>query len=132
MHDTGNDFNTSPLTTTIPAGATNTTVRVAVTNDNIVEGDEMFNMSLNVPSSLGPGVVAGSITSATGIIIDSSTIRVRFTHPQYTGSEVTGFVLVTLELVRGTSSNPFNVTVTPSEQSPVSAEGNSVMCMIMC
>ena len=52
-----------------------------------------------VPSSLGPGVVAGSVTRATGIIIDSSTIRVRFTHTQYTGSEATGFVMVTLKLV---------------------------------
>ena len=43
-----------------------------MTNDNIVEEDEMFSMSLNVPSSLGPGVVAGSITSATGIIIDTN------------------------------------------------------------
>ena len=51
---------------------------------------------------------------------------------QYTGSEATGSVIVTLELVGGVSSNPFNVTVTPSEQSPVSAEGNSLMCMIMC
>ena len=52
-----------------------------MTNDNIVEGDEIFSMSLNVPSSLGPGVVAGPITSATGIIIDSSSktniLRVR-------------------------------------------------------
>ena len=103
-----------------------------MTSDNIVEGDEMFSMSLNVPSSLGPGVVAGLVTSATGTIIDSSTIRVRFTRTQYTGSEATGFVMVTLELVGGISSKPFNVTVTPSEQSPVSAEGNSVMCMIMC
>ena len=128
----GDDFSTTPLIATIPAGATNTTVRVAVTNDNIVEGDEMFSVSLNVPSSLGPGVVAGPITNATGIIIDSSTIRVRFAQTQYTGSEARGFVMVTLELVRGVSSNPFNVTVTPSEQSPVSAKGNSVMCMIMC
>ena len=43
-----------------------------MTNDNIVEGDEMFSMSLNVPSSLGPGVVAGSSTSANGTIIDTS------------------------------------------------------------
>ena len=57
---------------TIPAGATNTTVRVAVTSDNIVEGDEMFSMSLNVPSSLSPGVVAGPVSSAIGTIIDSS------------------------------------------------------------
>ena len=103
-----------------------------MTSDDIVEGDEMFSMSLNVPSSLGPGVVAGSVTSATGIIMDSSTITVWFTRTQYTGSEATGFAMVTLELVGGTSSNPFNVTVTPSEQSPVSAEGNSVMCMTMC
>ena len=50
----------------------------------------------------------------------------------YTGSENMGFVIITLELIKGTSANPFNVTVTPSEQSPVSAQGNSVMCMIMC
>ena len=71
MH-AGNDFSTTTLIATIPAGATNTTVRVAVTNDNIVEGDETFSMSLSVPSSLGPAIVAGSITSTTGIIIDSS------------------------------------------------------------
>ena len=59
-------------------------------------------------------------------------IKVRFTQRQYTGSEATGFVMVTLELRNGVSSNPFSVTVTPSEQSPVSAKGNSVMCMIMC
>ena len=57
----------------------------------------------------------------------------------FTGSEAAGFVLVMLELTKkGTSVSPFNVTVTPSqltsmsEQSPVSAEGNRVMCMIMC
>jgi len=108
-------------------------------SDNIVEGDEMFSMSLTVPSSLGSGIVAGSVTSATGIIVDSTSkrcltvlvctvilfidITVQFTQTQYNSSEDTGFVLVTLELVGGTSSRPFNVTVTPLEQSPVSAEG---------
>ncbi|XP_065918207.1 adhesion G-protein coupled receptor V1-like isoform X2 [Dysidea avara] len=121
---TGNDFNSTPLIATIPAGATNTTVRIPVMSDNIAEGDEMFSMSLNIPSSLGPGIVAGSVTSATGIIVDSTTgIKIRFIQRQYTGSEDTGFVLVTLELVGGTSSKPFNVTVTPLEQSPLSAEG---------
>ena len=43
-----------------------------MTKDNIVEGDEMFSVSLNVLSSLGPGVVAGPVSSAIGIIIDSS------------------------------------------------------------
>ena len=68
----GDDFNSTPLNATIPAGATNTTVRVPVMNDNIVEGDEMFSMSLNVPSSLSPGIVADSISSAIGIIRDST------------------------------------------------------------
>ena len=40
--------------------------------------------------------------------------------------------MITLELIDGVSIKPFNVTVTPSEQLPVSAQGNSVMCMIMC
>ena len=50
----------------------------------------------------------------------------RLTQAQYTGSEDTRVILITLELVGGTSSRPFDVTVTPLEQSPVSAEGNSV------
>ena len=68
----GDDFNVTPLTATFPARATNTTVRVAVANDNIVEGDEMFIMSLNVPSSLAPGIIAGSVTKATVTIIDTT------------------------------------------------------------
>ena len=40
-----------------------------MTDDDIVEGNETFSMNLN---TLSPSVVAGSITSATGIIIDST------------------------------------------------------------
>ena len=68
----GNDFTGTSLTARIPAGATTTTVRVPVMSDNIVEGDELFGIRLYVPLSLGPGIVAGSVTSATGIILDSS------------------------------------------------------------
>ena len=53
-------------------------------------------------------------------------IRVRFAQNQFTGSETAGFVLVNLEVIGGSSADPFTVMVTPSEQSPVSAEGNSV------
>ena len=60
-----------------------------------------------------------------------SGFRVSFIQDQFTGSEATGFVIVHLELDGGTSAYPFNVTVTPSEKSPVSAEGNSIMCIIM-
>ena len=60
------------------------------------------------------------------MVLIVTAIKVRFVQRQYTGSEDTGFVLVTLELNGGTSSRPFDVTVTPLQQSPVSAEGNSV------
>ena len=45
-------------------------VSVPVVNDNIVEGQEEFNILLTVPSSLGPAITAGSRDTATGVIID--------------------------------------------------------------
>ena len=148
----GDDFNSVTQTATIAAGTNSSMVNIPVINDNIVEGDETFNMSLTVPSSLGLGIRTGTITNVTVTIIDTSgkhyhwywlinyhtcvlwyvEIRVRFVSRQYAASEASGFIPVTLELVRGTSAFPFNVTVTPSEQSPLSAEGNSIMCIIMC
>ena len=109
-------------------------------SDNIVEGDEMFGLTLSIKDNV---TIETSLTRAIGTIVDSTTgqyyyayiisyfraptgLKVRFTQRQYTGSEDSGFVLVTLELVGGTSSRPFNVTVTPLQQSVVSAEGNSV------
>jgi len=58
-------------------------------------------------------------------------ISVRFTQDRFFGSETEGFMLVSLELVGGTVSIPFNVTITPSEQLPVSAEGNSVLSFMI-
>ena len=55
----------------------------------------------------------------------------RFTQNWFTGSEDTGFVQVFLGLTRGSSANPFTVMVTPSEQLPVSAEGNSVYYYVL-
>ena len=54
----------------------------------------------------------------------------RFTQSSYSGMENAAFVDVELELVGGTSASPFDVTVTPSEQSPASAEGNNVMYVL--
>ena len=148
----GNDFNSAIQTVTIIAGTNNSIVNIPVTDDDIVEGDEIFSMSLTVPSSLGPGIIIGTITSAIVTIIDTTgkyyhcsdssvsylvmyvhlVIRVRFESNQYIGLEASGFLLVTLELFRGSTAYPFNVSVTLSEQSPVSAQGISRMCIIMC
>ena len=64
------DFNSATQTATIAAGTSNSTINIRVIDDDIVEGDEMFTMTLNVPTS--PGITAGDITMATGIIIDTT------------------------------------------------------------
>ena len=56
----------------IIAGTNNSTMNIAVMNDNITEGNETFNMSLTVPSLLNPRITAGAITSATVTIVDTS------------------------------------------------------------
>ena len=43
-------------------------------NDNVVEGEEMFTMSLVIPSSLGPGIISGATAMATAFIIDTSSM----------------------------------------------------------
>ena len=50
-------------------------------------------------------------------------LQVEFSQPDYTSSEQSGVVPVTLVLRGGTSTSDITVTVIPSDQSPVSAEG---------
>ena len=73
MYVGGNiDFNSAPQTFTIFAGINGGTLNIPVINDSIVEGNETFNMSLTIPSSLCPGITTGAIISATATIIDTS------------------------------------------------------------
>ena len=59
-------------------------------------------------------------------------LMVQFSDRTYSGTEASGFVNVDVALIGGTSATPFGVTVTPSEQSPVSATGNNVICVLLC
>ena len=70
------DFNSTTQTAVIKAGTNSSTVNITVINDTIVEGDEMFTVNLNVPSSLAPGIMAGDIIMATVTIIDTSSTYV--------------------------------------------------------
>lgn len=55
---------------------------------------------------------------------------VQFLHNTYTGSEASGVVPVTLMLQGGTSPFVITVTVTPSDQLPVSAEGKGCVFLL--
>ena len=48
---------------------------------------------------------------------------VEFASGQFTGSESSGFIEVIVRIAEGLSSSPITVTVTLSEQSPLSAMG---------
>ena len=146
--DSGNniDFNSTTQTITITAGTNSTIIKIWVKNDNIIEGDEMFTMNFNVPSSLDPGIMDGAITMATAFIIDTSSmlhsynvivlylisfldIKVRFTKSLFSGSEALGSVVVSIELRKGTSASSFNVSIIPSA---VSAQGKESNAHYLC
>ena len=66
----GIDFNSSSITLTINAGATESRANISVTCDDEVEGLETFNMTLTLTSNAN-GVMLGRDTSE-GVIVDST------------------------------------------------------------
>ena len=56
-------------------------------------------------------------------------LTVTFSQTIYTDSEQSGAISVTLLLEGGTSSSDISVTVVPSDQSPVSAQGKKYVCI---
>ena len=67
----GVDFDSTPLTGSIPVGENSTTVVVPIMQDSIIEQNEMF---LQLPTAI-PGITLGSANMATGTITDSTGIN---------------------------------------------------------
>ena len=53
---------------------------------------------------------------------------VQFTQSMFTVSETEEYLIVNIQLVGGVAASPFNLTIMPSEQSPVSAQGIATLC----
>ena len=64
------DYDSGPYTVTIPAGQTNATFNVPITDDNILEGNENFTLTINT-SSLSNGVTRDDLNQATVTIVDN-------------------------------------------------------------
>ena len=63
------DYTSGPYTVTFPAGQTNATFNVPINDDNILEGNENFMLTIN--SSLLPDdVLLGDPNQATVTIMD--------------------------------------------------------------
>ena len=68
----GIDFNATTLTATFASGMTMNNVSVPVIVDIVHEGQEEFNLTINIPSSLGPAITAGNRVTAIGLITDDT------------------------------------------------------------
>ena len=66
------DYDSTPIDATFTAGSTRAMVNVPLTNDNIVEALEIFDLILSIPSSLSGQVIPGTITKAIGNITDDT------------------------------------------------------------
>ena len=111
---------------TISTGSKSSSL-IDIIDDMIHEDNETFNMHITIRLLSSCILLSLDTSSSTVTIIDDdvSVISVGFIQDQFTGSEAMGFVMVNLELAGGTSVSPFNIFITPLEQSPVSAKGNN-------
>ncbi|XP_065905004.1 uncharacterized protein [Dysidea avara] len=121
----GVDYSSGPYYVTIPAGQISVPFDVPINDDNVFEENEEFLLTIDQSSSLN-GVIIGSPNVAVVNISDNDVLIVKFSQSIYPGTESLGRVPVTLLLEGGTSNSDISVTVMPSDQSPLSAEGNGV------
>ena len=63
------DYTSGPYSVTIPAGGTSVTFNVSITNDNILEIDENFMLTINA-SSIPTCVTPGNPNQTTVTIVD--------------------------------------------------------------
>ena len=67
----GDDYVSGPFVVTIPAGQTNTSIDVSITDDDIYEQKEKFKLVID-PSSTVDGVLIGSPRKVTVVITDDN------------------------------------------------------------
>ena len=68
----GVDFDSSPLTITFAPEEIDKTVAIPVMCDRLIEGEEMFNISLDIISVSHNVTVDVGLSRSVGIIIDST------------------------------------------------------------
>ena len=140
----GRDFVSNPVNATFLAGTTNVTINIALTEDNITEEIETFNLDIILPPSTDSRINVGDRTTAIGRIIDRSSkqfihlnvsifkicllytfvaLIVEFGSSEFVGSEFSQSVQVVI-----TKANPLPTTVITVQItfSPMSATGRHI------
>ena len=63
------DYTSGPYSFTIPAGVTSVPFNIPINNDNILEDNKNFTLTIN--PSLPIGVMVGNLSQATVTIVDN-------------------------------------------------------------
>ena len=66
---TGSDYNFGPYSVAFPIGSTNASFNITIIDDNVLEDDEMFNISI---TSITNGHIVGTPAVATVTILDTT------------------------------------------------------------
>ena len=69
-NSTGEDYGSGPYSVTFAAGITSTVLYISITDDDILEGPEYFNIMID-SSSLISGISVGNLGQATVEILDA-------------------------------------------------------------
>ena len=125
----GSDFHAGGYQATFSSGETTTTVAIPITDNDVAELPETFNLSLTIPAAASSiGVRKGVADTATITIRDNDPAIVNFSSTQYTVNEGDGSVTVALTAIRVAS---FDYIVDVSTQDGT-ATGNSECCTVDC
>ena len=119
------DYIGQTLNVTIPAGESSANFTVTITDDAILEEEELFNLAVFIPpfpASLG----IQSAAYATVTITDDDFLTVQFAESSYYVSEGAGEVVLNLT-ANGTSAVNYTVVVDTVDGSATGRHGSDVM-----
>ncbi|XP_065884398.1 IgGFc-binding protein-like isoform X2 [Dysidea avara] len=100
----GVDYISGPYIVTFPAGVTKVSFDVLITDDNILESDEVFNLTID-PSSLPRRVTVTDPSQAVVTIIDNEIVTVSFNQSVYSVDENNGPAQPVLVLSNSSSTD---------------------------
>ena len=66
------DYISTPLLATFSASTTTANINVPISEDDIIETEEVFNLTFTIPLSINDMIITGTERIATGVIIDST------------------------------------------------------------
>ena len=67
-----NDYSPGPYAITFPAGRKSISFNISITNDNVLEGNEMFNLTVRITNSLILSRVnTGNVSQVAVTILDN-------------------------------------------------------------